>query len=438
MDVFNSALRNPLPPLRKKLERRKPTESDIPPAASPVAVHNIEDDNRRKKKTSRRKHRNSHLGCGTCKKRRIKCDENLPQCFNCVKGKLHCAYLNLDAPARNALRMAQYNQHLRQDRHEDQANKSSKEPDSGDEVYKDAPPGPSAIPVDPQYYQGYAQYQMIPPHSAVMANGVHPPITGPPGLITSSGSGAPAVQQPRMIQHGMDGPAGATFIQSPYGPMVLFQHVAGVPGYQPMAVQVMQGPPGPQMVYQGPEHVPVQFRHQPVHMTHASIDGQPVLFMQNAPVDHNISFDGATGPQLGFSPNPAPVVAQGAQGGPIGIPASYPGPGGRYLASLPLHPPPPPALASVSQPTSAPTLANGVLTSFGALSNSASLQTSPQLPVIRAALSTQLAGSVSDSKTDLAELKLPPIKTESASTLNSVKTTPKVTNKVPSILKLLS
>ncbi|QEL62813.1 hypothetical protein CJJ09_004994 [Candidozyma auris] len=55
------------------------------------------------------------LGCGTCKKRRIKCDENLPQCFNCVKGKLHCAYLNLDAPARNALRLAQYNQNLRQD-----------------------------------------------------------------------------------------------------------------------------------------------------------------------------------------------------------------------------------------------------------------------------------------------------------------------------------
>lgn len=69
-----------------------------------------------KKKNTRRKHRNSHLGCGTCKKRRIKCDENLPSCLNCLKGKLHCAYLNLDSNARNALRMAQYNQNLRNDK----------------------------------------------------------------------------------------------------------------------------------------------------------------------------------------------------------------------------------------------------------------------------------------------------------------------------------
>lgn len=72
-----------------------------------------------KKKNTRRKHRNSHLGCGTCKKRRIKCDENLPSCLNCLKGKLHCAYLNLDPTARNALRMAQYNQNLRNDKYSD-------------------------------------------------------------------------------------------------------------------------------------------------------------------------------------------------------------------------------------------------------------------------------------------------------------------------------
>lgn len=69
-----------------------------------------------KKKNLRRKHRNSHLGCGTCKKRRIKCDENLPACHNCLKGKLHCAYLNMDVTQRNQLRMAQYNQLLRQEK----------------------------------------------------------------------------------------------------------------------------------------------------------------------------------------------------------------------------------------------------------------------------------------------------------------------------------
>lgn len=99
MDIFNSALKNPVPPLIKKEEEKLESEAAL-----------------KRKKTSRRKHRNSHLGCGTCKKRRIKCDENLPSCLNCLKGKLHCAYLNLDSNARNALRMAQYNQHLRQDR----------------------------------------------------------------------------------------------------------------------------------------------------------------------------------------------------------------------------------------------------------------------------------------------------------------------------------
>ncbi|ODV77750.1 uncharacterized protein CANTADRAFT_7247 [Suhomyces tanzawaensis NRRL Y-17324] len=74
---------------------------------------------KKKKKNSRRKHRNSHLGCGTCKKRRIKCDETLPACLNCLKGKLNCAYLNLDSTARNALRMAQFNQSLRQDKVDD-------------------------------------------------------------------------------------------------------------------------------------------------------------------------------------------------------------------------------------------------------------------------------------------------------------------------------
>ncbi|KAG7194301.1 uncharacterized protein KQ657_005031 [Scheffersomyces spartinae] len=63
----------------------------------------------KKKKNSRRKHRNSHLGCGTCKKRRIKCDEGLPLCSNCKRGKLQCAYLKLDESQRSALLIAQRN-----------------------------------------------------------------------------------------------------------------------------------------------------------------------------------------------------------------------------------------------------------------------------------------------------------------------------------------
>lgn len=47
-----------------------------------------------KKAPRRKKHRNSKLGCATCKRRRIKCMENLPACTNCVKHRVRCEYLD--------------------------------------------------------------------------------------------------------------------------------------------------------------------------------------------------------------------------------------------------------------------------------------------------------------------------------------------------------
>lgn len=101
MDIFNSALKNPVPPTVKKEDDKGEVKDSIV---------------KKKKKNSRRRHRNSHLGCGTCKKRRIKCDETLPSCINCLKGKLYCAYLNLDDGARKALKIAQYNLSTRQEK----------------------------------------------------------------------------------------------------------------------------------------------------------------------------------------------------------------------------------------------------------------------------------------------------------------------------------
>lgn len=46
------------------------------------------------KMARRKKHRNSKLGCATCKRRRIKCFEDLPACSNCVKHRVHCEYLD--------------------------------------------------------------------------------------------------------------------------------------------------------------------------------------------------------------------------------------------------------------------------------------------------------------------------------------------------------
>lgn len=44
--------------------------------------------------TKRRKHKNSKFGCPNCKKRRVKCSEDLPQCLNCIKHKVRCGYLD--------------------------------------------------------------------------------------------------------------------------------------------------------------------------------------------------------------------------------------------------------------------------------------------------------------------------------------------------------
>ncbi|KAK9353803.1 hypothetical protein V1523DRAFT_409930 [Lipomyces doorenjongii] len=41
----------------------------------------------------RKSHIKSRKGCGNCKRRRIKCDEDHPQCFNCLKHGVDCDYL---------------------------------------------------------------------------------------------------------------------------------------------------------------------------------------------------------------------------------------------------------------------------------------------------------------------------------------------------------
>ncbi|CAN3373443.1 hypothetical protein DIURU_000372 [Diutina rugosa] len=45
-------------------------------------------------RAQRKRHRNSRLGCDTCKRRKVKCSEDLPQCKNCVKYKVKCDYLD--------------------------------------------------------------------------------------------------------------------------------------------------------------------------------------------------------------------------------------------------------------------------------------------------------------------------------------------------------
>ncbi|EGW34029.1 uncharacterized protein SPAPADRAFT_133833 [Spathaspora passalidarum NRRL Y-27907] len=55
-------------------------------------------------KAKRRKHKNSKLGCPNCKKRRVKCSEDLPACMNCRKHKVKCGYLDYTEEQLEALR----------------------------------------------------------------------------------------------------------------------------------------------------------------------------------------------------------------------------------------------------------------------------------------------------------------------------------------------
>lgn len=381
MDVFNSALRNPLPPIRKESDQHG---DDSPPSRLNLVQPDDAED--RKKKNLRRKHRNSHLGCGTCKKRRIKCDENLPQCFNCVKGKLHCAYLNLDAPARNALRMAQYNQNLRQDRH--------------DEPKKEKDPEPQ-----PQHYSGMVPMLVLSaPHSNQMPH-------------------APPVAQP----------TAAPIMQQQYGPLVLFQPmataVAGITTYLPMQVQVVtsQMPvifqPDVQMQMMHMQQVQQQQQMQQVQMQQVQLQQQnlnmqksieqPVMVMQNT-IHGSYEHDLPTVPLVNSAINNVSSALN-----------SVNNTNGAYRVG--------------SNGVSSSTHSNSsdlAIPAIGTLSNPASLRTSPRLPLVRPVLLSLLSAFEHEPrvKPDDASIRLPPI--HSTETLQPA--TSPTSDKVPSIQRLLS
>ncbi|KAL2752739.1 hypothetical protein ACRALDRAFT_1072597 [Sodiomyces alcalophilus JCM 7366] len=53
-------------------------------------------------KTSRRSHPKSRTGCRTCKRRKIKCDEQKPACRNCIKHAVSCDFLQTHPVAAKA------------------------------------------------------------------------------------------------------------------------------------------------------------------------------------------------------------------------------------------------------------------------------------------------------------------------------------------------
>ncbi|GMM30217.1 hypothetical protein DAMA08_029620 [Martiniozyma asiatica (nom. inval.)] len=65
-------------------------------------------------KKSRKKHKNSRFGCSFCKARKIKCDETLPNCQNCVKRNVECQYLTMTPCQINAI-IQSHNGNLKSD-----------------------------------------------------------------------------------------------------------------------------------------------------------------------------------------------------------------------------------------------------------------------------------------------------------------------------------
>lgn len=267
MDIFNSALKNPDSSNKKDLKLTK-TDSEGSTGASSDS-QNIHANNKRKK-NSRRRHRNSHLGCGTCKKRRIKCDENLPSCFNCLKGKLHCAYLNLDGPARNALRMAQYNQNVRKDKLELENQIAAENAILGQaHVLGTTNPNKLGGVKSPLEHSPPSQGE-----SHMYQNGSLPP--SQPAYAVSY----PLIQSPISMAHPQ---STAQVFQSPYGPLVSLQPLAPMPGYSqvPMPQQVshviypqhptshMAQMPLPNS---GMQQMPVQYPSMPMPLPQVKVD----------------------------------------------------------------------------------------------------------------------------------------------------------------------
>ena len=56
--------------------------------------------------STRRTHTKSRKGCQTCKNRRVRCDEFFPQCRNCTKRGIRCAYMDDSAASEGSLSSA--------------------------------------------------------------------------------------------------------------------------------------------------------------------------------------------------------------------------------------------------------------------------------------------------------------------------------------------
>ncbi|KAH8804929.1 hypothetical protein F5884DRAFT_797710 [Xylogone sp. PMI_703] len=69
----------------------QPLSSETQPLNS-LSKNTIAEFNAKKQSNSRKGHKKSRQGCYSCKRRKVKCQETLPSCANCVRNHLECLY----------------------------------------------------------------------------------------------------------------------------------------------------------------------------------------------------------------------------------------------------------------------------------------------------------------------------------------------------------
>lgn len=460
MDVFSSALKNPLPPARKKYDSNHDGQDTSPEqdngptyessrslpmiAQAPSKASEYSDSRQKidsKRKNSRRRHRNSHLGCGICKKRRIKCDEHLPQCFNCIKGRLHCAYLNLDAPARNALRLAQYNQNLRDDRDDEPQDELSP---------KDGTHTPGKRPSKPLLYPSVMN-PLTEPLSTYMGNAAKRNMFEARAI-----SGAKSSQVPMVPP--IPGPP--QMMQSMYMPMMQLQPATPGTSYSQLPIQMIAGPHTTPVMYrtdQGPappQHAPaLGMNGQPIMYFPAQAHGGTSLYDTHGAGSYMVPIQQQSGP-AGLPHNLGPFHSQDAQKPEITVSApksnaNHP----EALLTVP-HPTPSSSISPVTHinPISTPSVPsllhpegnygsnndqnNGTSLSTGLHLNSTSLGTSPLLPPIEGNFGEKSGGSNADTSIRLAPIQ---VKTEVEKHISGKRDfSPNENEKISSINMLLS
>ena len=449
-----------------------PNSMDNSPTHTPSET-SAADASIKKKKNSRRKHRNSHLGCGTCKKRRIKCDENLPSCLNCLKGKLHCAYLHLDVPARNALRMAQYNQNLRQDRLDGQFDDDQQAQVQQQQQQQQQQQRQQLMLAVPLAHHPHSVQQLGPgpplqqPLQQPMQQPLQPmlqtvsTLSGPETIkIYAQGAGqAYAMPYPMVgANMNMQGQPQAHMVQSPYGPLVQLQPVGMAhPSFaqSQMAMPQMMAYPGqPGMMMPRPEQSmdrqqppPQAVMNQPMMTQPPQILSQPMLqpMQSQPPPSLQPSLQPSASSSVTFANLvPAQQISQVPQVLLATQPLQFTEPKpdvDQLRASTPGSNNSVPASSMLKSPYSLPSIkANGATSDGSSAGNGGPSSTntnSPALPPIKTEQPDPTTGSASPEHDDsegafdgTREVKLPPIKALQVENDFSVG--------VPKISKLLS